>query len=209
LKQTYAPELRHVSVELHEGVGWMFNFLEDLQRHSQLEHFNIHGWMISGVNVSDVPRVAELRRWLLLSKSKNFTFQLNVVMRWQPECEETLDAFLDEYRQAVGGDSSKISRTLIIRYPEMSLFNQVKMIETVSEEDKSSDLVIDEPVDEDCEEVSRKIRCFKEISSFLCRWMYSRWIICETNLSKAQKRDLVGVVYEKSILKATFRMMSE
>ncbi|CAF4194448.1 unnamed protein product, partial [Rotaria sordida] len=62
LKQAYAPELRYVSVELHESVGWMFTFLKDLQCHSQLEHFNIYGFMISGIIVSDVSRVAELRR---------------------------------------------------------------------------------------------------------------------------------------------------
>jgi hypothetical protein len=167
LKQTYAPELRHVSVELHEGVGWMVTFLEDLQRHSQLEYFNIYGHMISGVIVSDVPRVVELRRWLLLSKARNFTFRLNVVMRWLPECEESLDAFLDEYSQAMGDDSLSRSRTLIIRYPGMSLSGEVKMNKTISEEDessnssRSSNLVDDEPVDENCEEVSRKIRCLK------------------------------------------------
>jgi len=167
LKQIYAPELRYVKVELHEGVGWVFTFLEDLQRHGQLEHFNIYGYMISGVIVSDVPRVAELRRWLALSKSKNFTFRLNVVMRWLPECEESLNTFLNEYRQAMEDDSSSKSRTLTIRYPAMSLSGSVKISETVLEEDessnstRSSDLIVREPVDENCEEVSKKSLIFR------------------------------------------------
>jgi hypothetical protein len=165
LKQSNVPKLRCVSVELHEGVGWMFTFLEDLQSYSQLEYFNIYGYMISGVIVSDVPRVTEVHRWLQLTKSRNFTFRLKVEMRWLPECEESLDAFLDEYRQVIGNDALSIkSRTLIIRYPEMSLFNQVKMNKTASKEDdsssnssRSSELMMDEPVDENCEEVSVEI----------------------------------------------------
>ena len=200
LKQVYAPELRYVTVELHEGVGWMFTFLEELQRHGQLDYFNIHGYMISGVIVSDVPRVAELRRWLLLSQSKDFTFRLNVEMRWLSECEESLDAFLDEYKQTIGDDSVSKCRTLTIHYPGMSLSGQVKMNEIVSEEDESinsstsSNWVDDESVDENCEEVSRKVQYFKEISSFLCRWRSSRWIICEMNSSRAHKRYPVGIV---------------
>ncbi len=165
LKQSNVPKLRCVSVELHEGVGWMFTFLEDLQRYSQLEYFNIYGYMISGIIVSDVPRVNEVHRWLQLTKSKNLTFRLKIEMRWLPECEESLDAFLDEYRQVIGNDALSIkSRTLIIRYPEMSLFNQVKMNKTASKEDdsssnssRSSELMMDEPVDENCEEVSVEI----------------------------------------------------
>jgi hypothetical protein len=165
LKQAHVPELRYVTVELHEGVGWMFTFLEDLQRYSQLEYFNIYGHMISGVIVSDVPRIAELRQWLQLTKSTNFTFRLKVEMRWLPDCEESLNAFLDEYRQVIGDDSLSIhSRTLLIRYPEMLLFNQLKTNATVSEEDdnssnssSSSKLMIDESVDENCEEVSIEI----------------------------------------------------
>ncbi|CAF1047873.1 unnamed protein product [Adineta steineri] len=68
LKQIYVPELRYVKIELHEGVGWIFRYLEELQRASQLEDLVIHGFMISNVFVSDIPRVDELRQWLLLTK---------------------------------------------------------------------------------------------------------------------------------------------
>jgi hypothetical protein len=65
----------------------------------------------------------------------------------------------------IGDDLLSIhSRTLLIRYPEMLLFNQLKTNATVSEEDdnssnssSSSKLMIDESVDKNCEEVSIEI----------------------------------------------------
>jgi hypothetical protein len=109
-------------------------------------------------------------------------------MRWLPTCEESLDAFLDEYRQTIGSDLSSKSRTLTIWYPGMSLFNQsVKMNETISEKGESSDssrssnLVSDNSIDENCKEVSQNIPCLKQISSLLCRWKSSKWIIWQMN----------------------------
>ncbi|UJR11811.1 hypothetical protein I4U23_015991 [Adineta vaga] len=179
LKQIYVPELRYVKIELHEGVGWVFTYLEELQRASQLEDLVIHGFMISNVFVSDVPRVDELRQWLLLTKFKQFTFRMNIEMRWFSNCEESLDAFLDEYRQVIEDESVKKLRTLKIFYPSMSLIKQVKMNESILEEDdesmnssRSSNLVRDDPVNENCEEMEiyemeymrdELIKCTKEI----------------------------------------------
>ncbi|CAF1040321.1 unnamed protein product [Adineta steineri] len=156
LKQIYVPELRYVKIELHEGVGWIFKYLVELQRSSQLEDLVIHGFMISNVFVSDVPRVDELRQWLLLTKLKQFNFQMRIEMRWLPGCEESLNDFLDDYIQAIGDESLKKTRILKIFYPSMSLVKQVKINESISKEDdesRSSNLVEDDTVDENCKEM--------------------------------------------------------
>lgn len=153
LKQIFAPELRHISIKLFGGVPWVLTYFEDLQRHSQLEELNISGHVTFGISAG-LPRVNELQRWLTLSTSKIFTFQLQVHANYDVGYEHIREEVFAEYRQATGDQSSARYGTLNICYPKMSFSYPMMHIDDIDTTD-SSDCVADDLVDDNMEEVSR------------------------------------------------------
>jgi len=158
LKQASVPGLRHVNIKIYVGVAWLLTFFEDLQRHSQLEQFNISGHVRFTLN-SNFPRVVELQRWLTLTKSKVFTFQMKLSTDFVLGAEEIRKNVFVEYRQATGDDSSAKYGDINIRYPAMSFSHQIETSGSGSEDEdsnnttSSSDVIPDEPVDDNIEEV--------------------------------------------------------
>lgn len=157
LQQAFLPELRYVSIKLSVGVAWILTFFEDLQRHSQLERLTISGDIKAGGKDS-LPRVAVLRRWLALTKSSTFTFQMKFGMYHGLDGGEHSDDLYAEYREATGIESTANYEKVNLRYPEMSL-SYPMMINAMDSEDtdsdKSSNCVSDEPIDENCQEVRK------------------------------------------------------
>ncbi len=153
LKQIFAPELRHINIKLFGGVPWVLTYFEDLQRHSQLEQLNISGHVTCGIS-GGLPRVNELQRWLTLSTSKIFTFQLQVHANYDVGYEQIREEVFAEYRQATGDQSSARYGTLNICYPKMSFSYPMMRIDDIDTTD-SSDCMADNPVDDNMEEVSR------------------------------------------------------
>ncbi|CAF3973421.1 unnamed protein product [Rotaria sordida] len=144
LQQAVVPELRYISIKLSVGVIWVLNFFEDLQRHSQLERLRISGDIKAGGKDS-LPRVALLRQWLALTKSKTFRFQMKFGMYHVPNREECSDDLYAEYRQATGNPSTANYEQMYFRYPQMTLSNLTTI--------KNNNCVPDEPIDENCQEM--------------------------------------------------------
>ncbi|CAF1510197.1 unnamed protein product [Rotaria sordida] len=71
-----------------------------------------------------------------------------------------------ECRQATGNDSSTTYRTINITYPVMSLSDKIKISDNDSDDQDSnnatysSNVIVDEPIDENFEEVRRKLKYF-------------------------------------------------
>lgn len=160
LQQAFVPELRYVSIKLSVGVGWVLTFFEDVQRHSQLERLRISGDIKAGGKDS-LPRVAILQRWLALTKSSTFTFQMKFGMYHVFDDEERSGDLYVEYRQATGIESMANYEQVNFRYPEMSLSYPMK-INAMNSEDvddnksiKSRNCIPDETIDENCQEVRK------------------------------------------------------
>ncbi len=184
LKQSFTPELRHINMNLSVGVNWVLIFFEDLQRHSQLEYFNLSGHVRFTSN-SNFPRVATLQQWLTLTKSNLFQFRMKLSADYVLGADSVREEVFADYRRATGDEYSARYREIDIRYPEMSFSYPTRMDESNStssddstsdesvgmDEDKSVEVDEDEsnsttssewlrgePLDENCEEVSRRVR---------------------------------------------------
>jgi hypothetical protein len=119
LKQSLVPELRYDSIDLFVGVAWLLSYFENLQCSSQLEHFNISGHVRFTLN-SSFPRLTTWKRWLLLNKSKLFTFQMKMSADYLRGAQEVRENVFAEYRRATGDDLAAKHGDIRIRYPEMS-----------------------------------------------------------------------------------------
>ncbi len=158
LKKSLVPELRYVSINLFVGVAWLLSYFENLQRSSQFEQFNISGHVRFTLN-SSFPRVTTLKQWLLLNKSKLFTFRMKMSADCVLDAEEIRENVFAEYRQATGDDSAAKYGDIHIRYPEMSFSYPIEINDTEDEDEhsnnttRSSDLTQHELVDENIKEV--------------------------------------------------------
>lgn len=147
LKQSSVPKLRYVSIDLFVGVAWLLSYFEDLQRFSQFEQLNISGHVRFTFN-SSFPRVTALKQWLLLNKSKLFTFQMKMSADWVQGAEEVQDNVFAEYRQATGDDSAAKYLNIHIRYPEMSFSYPIAMNDEHRNNTENTNEVIDENIEE-------------------------------------------------------------
>jgi hypothetical protein len=176
LKQAFTPELRHVNINLFVGVNWVLTFFEDLQRHSQLDYFNLSGH-VRFTNNSNFPRVAALQQWLTLTKSNLFQFRMKLSADYVLGADSVREEVFADYRRATGDEYSARYGEIDIRYPEMSfsyptimdasnstssdgsiLDESVEMEEDESNSTTSSEWFRGEPLDKNVEEVSRKVR---------------------------------------------------
>jgi hypothetical protein len=119
LKQAFVPALRHISINLFGGVAWVLTYFEDLQHHNQLEQMSISGLIRFTMN-GGLTRAAELERWLNLTKSKIFTFQLQIDTDCDDGAEKIREEVFTEYRQVTGDDSLGRHGAINICYPKMS-----------------------------------------------------------------------------------------
>jgi hypothetical protein len=76
-KQSSIPELRYVSVYLHDDVTGMLTYFDNIHRRGQLEKLTINGFVYVNNN-GNLPRLAYLRQWLAMSRSPEVTFEMNV-----------------------------------------------------------------------------------------------------------------------------------
>jgi len=150
LKQIFVPELRQVDMRVFAGVTWVLTFFQDLQQHSQLDHFNISGHVRFTVN-SNFPRVAALHQWLTLTKSKVFKFQMKLSADCVHDAKEVKEDVFAEYRRATGDDFSAQYREIHIRYPEM--FLSYSMVTNRTNSTKIGNYISYKPLDENVEEV--------------------------------------------------------
>jgi hypothetical protein len=137
LKQACAPELRHINLHLSAGVTWMLTFFEDLQRHHQLEYFNLSGH-VRFTNLSNFPRATALQQWLTLSKSKVFQFRMKLSADYVLSAASVREEVLEEYRRATGDKYAARYMEINIRYPEMSFSYPASMDETHSSSSDAS-----------------------------------------------------------------------
>jgi hypothetical protein len=159
LKQVFVPALRHININLFGGVAWVLTYFEDLQHHNQLEQLNISGYVRFTMN-DGLPRAAELQRWLTLTKSKIFTFQLKLDTDCDHGGAKIREELFTEYRQATGDDSLGRYGAINICYPKMS-FSYPRM--NMDQEYLSNNNIInshiciaDDPVDDNMKEVSEE-----------------------------------------------------
>ena len=123
LKQSSVLKLRYVNIIRFIDVGWVLSYFEDLQRHSQLKWLNISGYVELTEN-SNFPHVTELQQWLLLNKSKEFTFQMNLSTKSKYISDKTIQKnVLYEYGQAIGDDSLINHGKININYRSVSFFH--------------------------------------------------------------------------------------
>ncbi|CAF3253539.1 unnamed protein product [Rotaria socialis] len=118
LKQTFAPELRHINLKIFGDVPWILTFFADLQRYRQLDQMNISDYE-RFADYSHFPRVAVLRHWLTLSKSKIFTFKLNLDIIYAFSNREIREEIFAEYRLATGTESAARYGKINLSYPTM------------------------------------------------------------------------------------------
>ncbi|CAF4987161.1 unnamed protein product [Rotaria sp. Silwood1] len=159
LKQAFAPELRHVNVEIFTGVAWVLTFFEDLQRYSQLDQLIMSGYERFADN-THFPRVTTLRQWLTLTKSKIFKFQLNLGTIYAYSNNEIKEEIFAEYRQATGEESVAQYGKINLSYPTMSFShpletddNEWEDLDSSNDSTKSFECVRDAPVDNHIEEM--------------------------------------------------------
>ncbi len=122
LKQSSVLKLRYVSIIRFIDVAWLLSYFEDLQRHSQLEWFNISGYVTLTEN-SNFPHVTELRQWLLLNKSKEFKFQMKLSTKSIDTDKTIQKSVLSEYGQAISDDSLVKHGKININYRAVSFFD--------------------------------------------------------------------------------------
>ena len=121
-KRSSIPELRCVSVSVHDDVAGMLTYFDDIHRHGQLEKLEIRGY-VDVSNNGNLPRLADLRQWLTMSTSTEFTFEMD--LRVTSDDDQHLKALLAEYRRVTGKDRTKDDREVHILYPAMSLAQPV------------------------------------------------------------------------------------
>jgi hypothetical protein len=138
-KQVCVPELRFISAKLYDDVDGMLTYLDDIHRHSQLEELKLTGY-VDISNNGNMPRLTDLRRWLTVSKSKDFTFRMNLnVTRSVDGDSQRLKMLLAEYRKATGYVLSNGYRKVEVVYPTMSLIQQMETNDTEINEDSSDE----------------------------------------------------------------------
>jgi hypothetical protein len=138
-KQVCVPELRFINVKLYDDVDGMLTYLDDIHRHSQLEELKLTGY-VDISNNGNMPRLTDLRRWLTMSKSKEFTFRMNLnVTRSVDGDSQRLKILLAEYRKATGYVLSNGYRKVEVVYPTMSLIQQMETNDTEINEDSSDE----------------------------------------------------------------------
>ena len=135
-KQSCIPELRRVSVYLHDDVAGMLTYFDDIHRHGQLEKLEIDGYVDVSSN-GNLPRLADLRKWLTMTTSSKFTLEMNLTLTSTDDEHST--TLLTEYRRATGKTRTKYYREVNIRFPRMSLLQPV---------DSSDEVSGDEPMEE-------------------------------------------------------------
>ena len=168
-KRSSIPELRCVSVDLHDDVAGILTYFENIHRHGQLEKLKISG----DVHVSrngNLPRLVDLRQWLTMSTSPKFTFEMDLISASHDD--QHFRTLLAEYRRVSGMARTKCDRRFHFLYPAMSLAHPVERNDENSN-DKSTDedvgyLINDAPITK----VRRRrkisithIRCFDVDSS--------------------------------------------
>ena len=134
-KQSCIPELRYVSVHLHDDVTGILTYFDNI--HGQLEKLTINGFVYVNNN-GDLSRLADLRQWLAMSSSPEFTFEMNVTLTANDDPH--VKTLLTEYGRVTGNAQLKRHPTVNILYPVMSLIQP----EECNDEDSS-----DEPTNED------------------------------------------------------------
>lgn len=148
------------------GLIWLLSYFEDLQRQSQIKHLNISGDVTFALD-SKFPRVAELKRWLTLTKLKEFTFRLNLIMFSVNVIGDITREVFTEYKQEFGDfESSYGNYEILVEYPKkISLYpteTEISDGDLPDDEDdnnttRSSWMTIDESIDANVVEVRKKM----------------------------------------------------
>jgi hypothetical protein len=182
LKQTSVPELRYISIDLFVGVAWLLSYFQYLQCHSQIEQFNITGHVRFTRN-STFPRVTELHQWLTLTKLREFKFQLKLSTDYELDAVDVRETVVAEYKKVTGDNSPEQYGNINVSYPAMSFSHPMAMNDSESEDEesssisdseeegsnnttRSSDVIQDEPIDDNVEEVRQR----------------ERYLICKNNI---------------------------
>ncbi|CAF1175117.1 unnamed protein product [Adineta ricciae] len=154
LQQAFAPELRYVKVELLSNITWVLTFFEELQRHSQLDYFHLFG-KLQLANSKDLPRLADLQRWLTLSSSNVFRFRMKFdIAPSMPALRSLEEEVFDEYKQATSKKYAARSGTIEILYPQKCFFQTDTdgMNKTTSSSSDDDDDSVDEPAEMDTDD---------------------------------------------------------
>ena len=114
--------------------AFIFTYFENI--HGQLEKLKISGHVDMSDN-GNLPRLADLRQWLTMSRSAKFTFAMNLSLT--SDNNQQLERLLAEYWRVNGRPRSKLSRTLNIRYPGKSLVEPIEWNDADSS-DESGDV---------------------------------------------------------------------
>ena len=173
-KQSSIPELRYVNVSLRDDVAGMLTYFDDIHRHGQLEALKIRG-DVDVSNNGNVPRLVDLRQWLSMSTSTEFTFEMDLTLL--DNDDQNFKPLLAEYQRFIGKPRAKYYRSMKILYPTMSLAQPVEWDEDDSS-DESMNEDPDDPIDTDITEVRRgrkisisHISSFDIYSSSLPKWI--------------------------------------
>jgi hypothetical protein len=138
-KRSSIPELRRVSVFLHDDVAGMLTYFDNIHRQGQLEKLEIRGYVDVNDN-GNLPRLADLRQWLRMSTSTEFTFEMELSLI--SDDDQHLEALLTEYRRVTGEGQTKYERRLHLLYPATSFPRPVGW-----NNENCSDEAMDEGVD--------------------------------------------------------------
>jgi hypothetical protein len=130
-KQSCIPELRRVSIYLHDDVAGVLTYFDDIHCHGQLEKLKISGY-VDVNNNANLPPLADLRQWLKMSTSTEFTFEMDLGL--MSDDDQQLTTLLAEYQQLTGQTQKKYYTSVNILYPRMSLLEPVE-----SDDEDSSD----------------------------------------------------------------------